>query len=76
MSIVIYADDLCLYRVIKNGHDMVSFQNDIDVLVSEINDLNLGQGLTSGGYQRGSTYSLIEYPGITIITHHMLIEEC
>ena len=36
-----YADDLCLYRVIKSSHDIVSFQNDIDTLVNEVSDLNL-----------------------------------
>ena len=40
-TIVIYADDICLYRPIKSQEDVVILQRDVNMLTSKILDLGL-----------------------------------
>ena len=40
-SLVLYADDICLYRPLRSSQDVIFFQHDIDKLADKINDLGL-----------------------------------
>ena len=40
-SILLYADDICLYRPILSCSDVTTFQKDIDILTSKISNLGL-----------------------------------